>query len=418
MSLSIKKHDIAGYAIIIYILAYMLAPSSGHISVQISRVLLVGIMVLYFIRKNEVNISAWKYILWAIVLLAWMCFCAFKAYSRSQAFDYVLTVAYVLICNSLIALYVPDHKYFIETILITLIYGAIFKALLVYIPEGFLVFLNSRGTEGVSANTIGYYSAFGAAIALYFALNKRRRVYYLLFAINLIFMILSASRKAFLFLGIPLAVMLILSSKNSAKIIRNIIIVILMGLIALLLLFNVDFLYELVGNRLETMINGFLGVGEVDASTLTRLSLIEYGIEWFKDSIWYGYGGGNFVLFSAAMGINSGEGYYAHNNYVEMLVDFGVIGFIIFYLLHFVLIVAFFKQYQKGLNLNSLMFGLLIAILVCDYGMVTYYDGYTHLLLLVGTLVFMSTGSIKFKSTKMVNVNVHKRIAQKSLWNF
>ena len=387
MAVELKKHDMAGYAIIIYILAYMIAPSSGNILVQLARVLLVVVMALYYLRKNTVDVSAWRYILWAIILLVWMCVCAIYAYSSSQAFDYVLTVAYVLICNSLIALYVSENKEFIETILITLIFGAIIKSLSVFIVEGFLVFLNSRRSENVSANTIGYYSAFAAVISLYFALNKKKRLYYFLFVINLIFLILSASRKAFLFLGIPLAIMLILNSKNPVKVLRNIIVVIILAIVALLLLYNVDFLYELVGNRIETMINGFLGVGEIDSSTSTRLRLIELGIEWFKNSIWVGYGGGNFVLFTAQMGINSGEGFYAHNNFVEMLVDFGVIGFILYYLFHLVLIIYFFKYRQKGLNLSLLMFGLVLASLVCDYGMVTYYDGYTHLILLVAYMV-------------------------------
>ena len=72
-----------------------------------------------------------------------------------------------------------------------------------------------------------------------------------------------------MFLIIPVAIMWIAKSKNPLVVIKNIFMVALAVLIILALLLNVDFLYTMMGYRVEGMINAFLGTGVVDASTNT-----------------------------------------------------------------------------------------------------------------------------------------------------
>lgn len=60
---------------------------------------------------------------------------------------------------------------------------------------------------------------------------------------------------------IPIAVMIVLKSKNPLKILKNIFIVYFGVFIIFFLVMNVEFLYSMVGNHTESAIAGILGYG-------------------------------------------------------------------------------------------------------------------------------------------------------------
>jgi O-antigen ligase len=280
----------------------------------------------------------------------------------------------------------------IDLVLKAIIAGALCKALMCFVNNGFLVFLNSRAADNISANTIGFYCAFSCVIAWYFFKIEKRILYQVCGFLSLIFTILSGSRKALLFMIIPIAVMIILKSKNPLKILKNISIVCFGIFIIFFLIMNVEFLYSMVGNRIESAIAGILGYGATDASTSTRLLLIYDGIEWFKQRPIWGYGLSNYLPLRSFYRPTHLE-YYAHNNYVELLVDCGIVGTAIYYVLHVSILLKAIKRRSNISDLSLMLLGMLISILVCDYAMVTYYSIFTHLILMLVYLIF-------FKETK------------------
>ena len=79
---------------------------------------------------------------------------------------------------------------------------------------------------------------------------------------------------------------------------------------------------------------------------------------------------------------------YAHNNYIELLVDIGIVGIVIYYLLYLKIIwngvIASIKVDKK----NFILLGLMISFLVCEYGLVTYCEAVFQLILMILFLFF------------------------------
>lgn len=103
----------------------------------------------------------------------------------------------------------------------------------------------------------------------------------------------------------------------------------------------------MIGFRLEGMFNGFFGnEEEMDGSTYTRIQLVDFGKEIFAQRPWLGYGVCNFraVYLSYFPGRHA---LYAHNNYIELLVDLGIVGLVLYYIFYIYLIVRLFKIAKK-----------------------------------------------------------------------
>ena len=134
------------------------------------------------------------------------------------------------------------------------------------------------------------------------------------------------------------------------------------------------------------MINGITKIGLSDSSTITRLNLISRGMKFFKERPWTGYGLNNFYVLNHLL---TGSLYYAHNNYVELLVDCGIIGTTLYYSLHVSTLIKAIKMHKEYSQKIGIFIGILIAIIVCDYGIVSYYDIFTQALTLVTVLVIL-----------------------------
>ena len=73
---------------------------------------------------------------------------------------------------------------------------------------------------------------------------------------------------------------------------------------------------------------------------------------------------------------------YTHNNYVEMLVNFGLTGFVIYYLgyvLNFIKIIK--MKRDVNFSMKVLFFVLMSVIFIADIGTVTYYERYVCIIL-------------------------------------
>ncbi len=144
-------------------------------------------------------------------------------------------------------------------------------------------------------------------------------------------------------------------------------------LLAITSLFYIIFeykpIYDIIGFRFEGLINAITGHGKIDLSTLRRERMIEFGWSVFKEKPLLGYGLDNFkVLYY----ISGGSYNYAHNNYIELLVDFGILGFSLYYGYILYLLYQLKKIKRDSLGIRDFLIATLIVFLVNDYGAVTY----------------------------------------------
>ena len=219
-------------------------------------------------------------------------------------------------------------------------------------------------------NSLGMFCAFSGVIAIFLAtmLKKNRIKYYIILIINFIILLLSGSRKSLLYFIIPIIIFGIFNSKNPLKSFRNLILI-LGGMFLLnYLIMNNAVLYSSIGNGIETLVQGLLG-NETDESTSGRLRIINWGIGIFKENKIYGIGLESFKMMHESY---FGNLAIADNNYIELLVDLGIIGLLIYYSFHAYLVFVLTKQIKKKSRIVYILIGIEAAILICDFGCSSY----------------------------------------------
>lgn len=346
----------------------------GSLPTKIARVILVGAAVL------ETGIKPFK----ANLVLLWqVCFIVFAAASVTWAFspDNAERMALTLLANGVcvIALVylVLDDPARVRVFLAAMIIAPTFLMIKVASDHGLLVYLDSRHAGDTNANIVGMTAAFGFGLAY---LSFTRRVLLnqwlagIFLASNLIVVALSASRKAITMIAL---VVLIFSWINGNlggfRRILKVATAVSLGLIGYWIIMNFAPLYQLIGHRMNMMINGFRGAGEVDSSTAVRLSLIERGVGWFQEQPWAGHGADNFRVLMANYYPHQ-SAFYAHNNFIELLVNYGVVGFVLFYWLYVVIIGTGLKHRSRLNSVQAMVFSLLVALLLMEYGAIDYYS--------------------------------------------
>ena len=144
------------------------------------------------------------------------------------------------------------------------------------------------------------------------------------------------------------------------------------------LIMSVPELYAAIGVRIESMFNHILSDGG-DYSMSLRQLFIEHAKDMFFEKPLFGYGINNFIV---KIGQRIGVSTYAHNNYYEILADLGIVGFSAFYGYYFYLAISLLKIWRKSTgSLVKLMLVWVAVIMVCEYGLVSYYQVYIHMML-------------------------------------
>ena len=228
-------------------------------------------------------------------------------------------------------------------------------------------------------NYLGLYLALGI-YAGFFSVFKEKDKYFLdvlVYLIAIIGMIavifLSGSRAALISLVSPLIVKVFISNKN---ILKSTLIISVILVICYSLIMYVPVLYLNIGIRIEELFNILSGEGVGDDS---RMVLISSGLKWFQDAPILGIGINNFRILSGAR-LHYVTAFYAHNNYVELLVDIGIIGFAVYYI-SYIFLLSRFKVLDK--EKKSWALGFLVMLLFSDMFHVSYYEVSMQILLCI-----------------------------------
>ena len=111
---------------------------------------------------------------------------------------------------------------------------------------------------------------------------------------------------------------------------------------------------------------------------ISRVMLIWYGWNWFLEHPVFGVGVNNFRALSNLVPLFAGKNFYAHNNYIEMLVGCGLVGFILYYSAHFYLLNSVAARWVVS---------YILVTMFVDVAMVSYYDLMTHYFLVICFIV-------------------------------
>lgn len=331
-------------------------------------------IIILLITTKEINTINANYIIWIFVILLMYLASILWAYNIDLAVGRNKRMIIIIVFLIYVSLLVKNHRDFKSLLKIFIYSRIILTVYIIYLLDFQAIGESRLGADNLgedwNSNTIGMNLAFGL-FSIYFLYSigeirtRLKKVSYLLFSVVFIStIILTGSRKALFIVAFSIVLFTVLQSQNK-KLFHTTLIVLAITIFGYLS-FNIPILYEVVGLRIEGLIAGIFNLGEADASTRVRMHMITTGIEFFKESPWLGYGIDNFkqLYYEVANDFR-----YSHNNYVEILVSFGVIGTLLYYIgLAYVLL----KTFNSRNRYLIFAFVFVTTSLIIDYGLVSY----------------------------------------------
>lgn len=394
----LRNKSILEIAGLLYSFSIAFSATASDGLVRIARILIVVTFLLEIVKKSGMRKVPSSYYKWSILFFLFSSSSWLWAASRATVTASISTQFYILIVNWILLYVLYRKPDFIFSMMNATIWGAFLHGVRVYSMHGVGVYFATRGGQAVqNANVLASVTSFAVIFTIsLLVLNKtkNRTLTIILGLINFLFALLTASKKIFVFIGVFVVLLYVLKSRKPAVVIRKMVISLLAVAAFAMLIFKVEFLYNLVGMRIETMIAGFLG-SSTDASTSFRLRLIEWGMEWFSEKPYVGYGLDNFkYLLGSTYNTWAGKvGVYAHNNYIELLVNFGLAGTLLYYSLYFSIIQNSWKWRKQQNLVFVLALAMIVSLLVSEYGQVSYMNPFFQEVILV--MGFLSFGFTK-----------------------
>lgn len=219
---------------------------------------------------------------------------------------------------------------------------------------------NRMGREITNENTYGMAFSQALIIAYYYYLKKGNKIHLASIAMFIIFALSSGSKKALLMCVVGVVGMS-LFYYGFRKIWKTLLVVAVIAVAGYYILQLP--LFSVINDRLTSYFSG-----ELNKSDQNRIEYIGLGIQLFKERPIAGWGLQNFRYVS-------GSGAYSHNNFIELLVSTGIIGFSMYYSLYIIAGWTMLKQFirQKKTEILALLILMLISI-VFGYGMVQFYS--------------------------------------------
>ncbi len=244
-------------------------------------------------------------------------------------------------------------------------------------------FSNRLGPPFDNQNGVAAFAVLGFAVPLYLLLfsNKKIKFIYIIPIITAFLVGVSTGSRTFFVISFLFLIILFWFKFKKHKIIY---LVSIGALIALAIVFiNLPFMASYKQRIVASIGTVFGWASKVDTSTLQRTVYIDYGFFLGSKNLFFGYGADGFSIYS-------GVGTYSHSNYSELLCNFGLIGFILFYLPLLVLLLSIFKNRKID---RAFIISFFIYYVIVSFTNVLYYKKIYYLVLaLLYYLAFFDCG--------------------------
>lgn len=369
----------------------------------------------FFISIMFADSSLDTIILLGLLLIMFILYCLEKKFvvklKRDKIFYYFISIALLFYCSSLWAMnsktaiwwgteilqitfglafvsFCFDQDNDIEQFIKVIVLGGYIVVIYVIVFYGWNVITQMVGktrisNDAINANTLGICIAYALIGNIYLLLKKELKWWYILALPAIVVLIVTESRKAILIVAIGSVLLLMVADKNKKNKVTNLLknCIILIGCIFIFYWLSNSLAFSGVTERIIQLISGLFGGSNADSSTLIRFKMIQIGMQLFKEHPFLGIGIDNAKFIAGP--IFGLETYYLHNNYVELLADVGMVGFIIYYSIYFVLIKGFVKYRDWSSLEYCFCLVMLIFLIVMDFGMVSFQSRETYFYMLV-----------------------------------
>jgi len=340
---------------------------------------------LIFLRQKVMHLIVLYFVfsLYALISVFW-------SLTPEQTFLMVFrlfVVVYVMyfLCLYMIMYDVGDYIYY--GVLAGLFYNVV---LFLLDKEAYSQFGRYSGTFH-NANYLAIFAVMTMAIVirrkLFFDYGRDKIINFLCIVMpSLFIVIVTQSRKGFVFALIMLVVSFYEMGKknNIYKYVASVIVI--FGVI-MILIFNENGVQLDVMDRMADSIS-YIETGVGDSSTKWRVSFAELGLKVFFEKPIFGVG---LDSFRDVVGRVYNSEHYSHNNYIELLAGLGIIGFVLYYSV-FVLVIK--QLWIKKTIYYDYVF--IFALLLIDMANVMYFYRLYWVLILYYVYMVIYENKIKY----------------------
>ncbi len=228
------------------------------------------------------------------------------------------------------------------------------------------------GNEVSQENLFGMTAAIIASACIYNVITAKKYLYVIPVILMTILIAASGSRKAILVL--PVAFIGTLFLNNGFRKIWKILLIVAIAVPIAISILSLP-IFDMINSRLEGLFD-FINNQDGDMSSEMRGKMTVYGLKWFLESPIYGHGLDCYKYLAYEV---FGSYSYAHNNYIELLVDTGIIGTTIYYSVYVYLLrrlVPIFRQSRD--QFAGICIIVLVIMLATDIGAVSYISKTTY----------------------------------------
>lgn len=376
---SVMNKKIAWLLIVVtYFLSYIIVENKYEIYIFMS---LTMILLLVYTVENKGIVKIY-FTIYHIHLLLFCLFCYLSstwAVYKDLAIGKGNTLLEILLLTTAV-FYCANRENAVDFLLKAVMWGGFcvsFYVIFYYGAGGiFNVFREHVRIDStlINANSLGICSAYSLLISLYYIIYDKTHLWNIVMIPSIIMLAASGSRKAILMVIGGTLILFTLKNIDRRNVVRGMLRIVLAVLLILIVFIFLSRLsiFEEVKIRMAGMLSTILGRGAVDSSTVTRLRLIEIGMDVFKEHPFIGLGIDNTSILAA--GIFNKESYYLHNNFVEMLANGGIVGFVLYYFFYVYVLGGMIKYRDFNDKEYNICLTLLLLVLIMDYGVVSYLN--------------------------------------------
>ena len=390
--------------VVLQLLVICFAFSDIRLATIGSSVIAFCFSITYLFKSKNVNTGTIKFTVSKIIFITWAALSCFWSVNLHDSAYYCVTLCLRLMVSLSILIYVDSPKK-LNNLLKFIVLSALIFSIRIILVVPISAYGEARIGNYLSFDGESSYGNTGLTYILGVAgvmlLCSKRQIInnkiikYVLVILFTVLSLLSGSKKQVFFLIIAVIIFALMNSKNKIVMLRNFIIAIVVLLFVFYLIFNNNILYNSIGVRLESMLALFIDNGaNLDISTENRTLFLKYAWETFLNHPLLGVGLDGFK------NLNPIELCWAENNYVELLADLGILGLIIYYIPHVIIIRKLIKCKKDWGIINYILLVLLCLIFFIDATMVSYRSNSLQIWL---TVAFAINNVIKTNTIKRIN---------------
>ena len=340
--------------------------------------LLIFIYIFLNLNKYKNNISnhhkvVYGYILWLLSIVILMFAASFWSGYFSGSFSKTLIMLFSTLGQIALIVWCAGSRERLKYIIDISILIASIILLKIFITTPLAASGNQtlfKLYTGYDKNGFAMMGAFLSVCAMLMYYSEKKQIYIIGWLLMVTIAIIGGSRKGALIIFVSWPMFVFLKNKFVKKIIY-IIVFSIVGIFLIKFIMTNRVFYDLVGERLHNLFSKFFGAGSGDGSITEREKFIELGWNLFCQKKLFGWGTDGFAIQMQRI---IGRYVYSHCNYIEMLCNFGILGFVLYYVYYFTIIKTTVLQIFKKNSYIIFSFIIFVLFLVFEYGFVSYYE--------------------------------------------